>query len=290
MTENLSDLKFRSVSEARLAQDILAQEGRWDAQQMCFLTKEKQLQELTKQFQELQSTVRYMPALAYVTQSADVNFVYPKCPRQLMKHSNTNNSQLSMEDPTRSNIEYRRRIAERNKILREKDLEEGNPSVVFGARERTEFMTNLEAEFRGLSTREAPTASAAPLHAGLKKAAPVDVQQSSSSLQRSQLPRIGVKSHSSLLLQLKKARHEALQHQREHSTVKTILELDASAALKNAITRMFADPKNADAISQEEYLRREREYNDERNRQANYQNEILREEREAMELELAHFK
>lgn len=151
-------------------------------------------------------------------------------------------------------------------------------------------MGNLETEFRKLSTTEPNQSTSTVVMSQSAKPTSIQRQETSNSTTRIPLPRIGEKTHSSLLLQLKKARHGAIQQQRENSTVKTILELDASAALKNAITRMFADPKNADAISHEEYLRREREYNEERSRQASYQNEILREEREAMELELAHFK
>jgi hypothetical protein len=63
--------------------------------------------------------------------------------------------------------------------------------------------------------------------------------------------------------------------------------MQASAELKSTITRMFADPKNADAISAEEQQKRDAAYQSERLRTQKYQNELMKEERELMERELA---
>ena len=105
------------------------------------------------------------------------------------------------------------------------------------------------------------------------------------------LPRIRdeTRSHSSLLRQLKMTKQQAVAHQQENSTVKCLLNMKASADLKRAITRMFADPKNAEGISNEEQQKRDAAYQDERRRTQRYQNDLLKEEREMMERELATF-
>lgn len=76
----------------------------------------------------------------------------------------------------------------------------------------------------------------------------------------------------------------------KHAALQAILDLDCSADLKRTITRMFADPKNAKAISDEEAALREKRYGDERAAQLAQQARLLTEERALMDRELAMFK
>lgn len=284
---------FRSASEKRLAEEILAREGKWDETQQCFLTKEKQLQELSRKFAALQSLLRHAPSQAYQHQGDDLNAVYPKCPRLLLKIHNVNNSQLSLEDPTKQNIEYRRQLAEKNTLLREREAESTRGGVVFDTKERNEWIQRIESEFLHISKGSAKNVAKLNGNMSVVQNASAtkkegNVGEGSSSLN---MPRINDgKNHSSLLMQLKRTKSAVSRFQDENSTVKSILTMKTSASLKNAITRMFADPKSAAAISQDEYDRREREYMEERSRMQAYQNDLLRDERETMERELAHFK
>ena len=299
---DVSEIHFRSVSERRLADQILAREGKWDASQQSFLTREKQLQERTKLFQGLHSSLRFMPDTAYEAQGKDVDFIYPNCPRELLRKHQVKNSQLTMEDPTADNIEYRREIAEKNKQLREK-----NDSVVispiFTSKEREELLSEMENSLseaaqsqlgvkaprkqQSSTTRAMSAASFGPL-------ARTD-RSSSSMLEHvnaaTPLPRVRdeSRSHSSLLRQLKMTKRQAEAHHNENSTSKRLMNMQASAELKRVIMRMFADPKNAEAISNDEQQKRDQAYHSERLRTQKYQNELMKEEREMMERELASF-
>lgn len=321
---SLDPIRFRSVSERTLADSILSREGQWDASAQCFLTKERLLQELTRKFVTLGTLLRHNPALQYATQGNDLDCVYPKCPKLLMKHHTVNNSQLSLEDPTRQNIEYRRQIAARNQALRERE-QEGATSLLHDGKESVEWIERLEREFAqqakgqkyqqnsGAKSQLASSIrkdnSKILLHnSSMNQSSVRDADTSGVSVNDStaatggassaakpsahDFPRIGgdAKRHSSLLMQLKKSRAPLSQQQQDTSIVRSILAMDASATLKHTITRMFADPKNADNISKEEYERREKEYAEERARAASYQNDLVRDEREMIERELAHFK
>jgi hypothetical protein len=105
------------------------------------------------------------------------------------------------------------------------------------------------------------------------------------------LPRIRdeSRSHSSLLRQLKMTKKQMEMHHNENSTSKCLLNMQASAELKRAIMRMFGDPKNAEAISNEEQQKRDASLHSDRLRTQKYQNELMKEEREMMERELASF-
>ena len=315
----VSDIRFRSVSERRLADVILSKEGKWDNSQQSFLTREKQLQERTKVFQTLHSTLRYLPAVAYEAQGKDVDYVYPNCPKELLRKHQVKNSQLTMEDPTPDNIEYRHEIAEKNKLLREKS-DSSTVSAIFGAKEKEEFVGAMEHQLMtaaqlllgrqssrtSVSIRGGFGGGEQPGGGGRAMSTTTPHHQHSTDTSNSSammgshyhlsssptpLPRIRdeTRSHSSLLRQLKMTKQQAVAHQQENSTVKCLLNMKASADLKRAITRMFADPKNAEGISNEEQQKRDAAYQDERRRTQRYQNDLLKEEREMMERELATF-
>lgn len=338
LTYALDPITFRSVGEKQLAELILSQEGQRDTSgQDGFLTRERLLQQLTRKFTSLRSLLRHSPPLAYQTQSMDLEADYPKCPRKMMREHTINNSQLSLEDPTRQNIEYRRQVATRNALLRERELESGGGR----GKETQQWIEQMEQELLKLSRltpsqrhttsggglgpaagvppavgigakgRSAPTAADASVNAStsgtVTTTTTLDVSAAeaaqaagtsgtaSTTATSSAIPRIGGAirgsgSAASLVVQLKKTRQALTKLHQEHNIVKSILDMDANASLKNAITRMFADPKNAANISQEEHERREREFREERQRAIQFQNELLRDERESIERELAHFK
>lgn len=383
----LDPIAYRSVGEKKLAEKILTREGQWDAERQCFLTKEKLLQDLTRQFQSLNTLLRHAPVRSYATEGRNLDAKYPKAPKFLMTENNISNSQLSMEDPTKQNIEYRRQIAAKNTLIREREMEGmragggggggggansgggsgggGAGGVVLGGKEQMEWIENLERDFVRASSASTPMfASSQQQHsscvnASLQQrrslaASPKLSQQhqsmnlsAASALNRSvtaspqvgtnanignntsstvpmttqqspPLPRIApefsggnvhtslssssslaatggaapttANRHSSLLMQLKSTKAAYQKHQASSTIVASILSMDTSAAMKSAVTRMFANPKQADAISQEEHDRREREFMEERTRTAAYQENLVREEREAIERELAQMK
>lgn len=381
----LDDIAFRSVGEKKLADKILSREGQWDAERQCFLTKEKLLQDLTRQFQNLNTLIRHAPVRAYAAEGRNLDASYPKAPKSLMTEHNISNSQLSMEDPTKQNIEYRRQIAAKNTLIREREMEGmragggvgggaggsggaggGGGGATLGGKEQIEWIEHLERDFARAASSATPshmlsssqhhhpqhsvmaqqrrsvTGSPKSLNASAAFALPTgqqrpnishtqppppQQQQQTSIIQTNRsssanvdshepLPRIapefsGVTGknatlstsspavapsattttrHSSLLMQLKSTKAAYVKHQANSTIVSSILSMDTSAAMKSAVTRMFANPKQADAISQEEYDRREREFAEERNRTAAYQETLVREEREAIERELAQMK
>ena len=97
----------------------------------------------------------------------------------------------------------------------------------------------------------------------------------------------GDTGYSSLLMQLLRTRGEVESLSKNQSTLRTILSLDAHPDLKRTITKMFADPKNAEKISQEEHDRREKRFEDERKAQLTHQLALLAEERAIMAREMA---
>jgi len=112
-----------------------------------------------------------------------------------------------------------------------------------------------------------------------------------SSASASVLPEIHLDdpAFSSTLMQLRRTKGLVVKHNSEISTLKTIMEMQGSADLKRTITKMFADPKRAEDISNDEHDRRERLYEEDRKRNLQHQADLLKEERESMEKELAHF-
>jgi hypothetical protein len=368
----LDPIAFRSVGEKKLADKILTREGQWDAERQCFLTKEKLLQDLTRQFQSLNTLLRHTPTRSYASEGRNLDAKYPKAPKFLMTENNISNSQLSMEDPTKQNIDYRRQIAAKNTLIREREMEGmragggvttaggnsgggggGGAAAVLGGKEQMEWIENLERDFARAASTATPMLSSSQHHHHRPSSNNATLQQrrsgagastsnhSTAALNRSitttttttvdpssakvgvdttlnkptnatlpaTLPRIapefsahntsssaaagGTSSatrHSSLLMQLKSTKAAYQKHQASSTIVSSILAMDTSAAMKSAVTRMFANPKQADAISQEEHDRREKEFMEERTRTATYQESLVREEREAIERELAQMK
>lgn len=290
-------IRFRSVTEQRLAEELMAKEGQWNSEQQSFLTKEKQLQERSRMFQDLHQTLRFMPDLAYVEQGKNIDFVYPNCPKDLLRRHYTKHADLSEHDPSPGNVEKRQKVADDRKV-EQSNLTLASSSAPLATQKEKELqIQSLESELldaascvvRPLSTTRSEYQPFAPPK---KKQSSVVKRLSNAKAAASSLPLVDEESgeYSSLLMQLKRTKRAVESHHKELSTVQSILGMDASEELKRTITRMFADPKNADAISQDEFERREKAFEEDRKRNFSYQTNLLREERDVMERELAHFK
>eukprot|EP01065_Artemidia_motanka_P027733 TRINITY_DN32935_c0_g1_i1.p1 TRINITY_DN32935_c0_g1~~TRINITY_DN32935_c0_g1_i1.p1 ORF type:complete len:410 (+),score=139.10 TRINITY_DN32935_c0_g1_i1:65-1294(+) len=88
--------------------------------------------------------------------------------------------------------------------------------------------------------------------------------------------------YSSLMMQLRRTRRAVEEHGRSINTVKSLLEMQGTAELKRTITRIFADPKQATAISEAEWAKRHKQYEAERVRLHEQQQEELRDQREEL--------
>jgi hypothetical protein len=70
--------------------------------------------------------------------------------------------------------------------------------------------------------------------------------------------------YSSLLVQLRRTRPVVEAMAQEHSTVQAIAALGGTPDFRNVVTRMFANPVDADRISSDEYYRRQKEWEGDR--------------------------
>ncbi|KAJ9455622.1 hypothetical protein DIPPA_14551 [Diplonema papillatum] len=95
-------------------------------------------------------------------------------------------------------------------------------------------------------------------------------------------------SYSSLMMQLKKTKRAVESHAQSVNTVQALLDLDSSPQLKKTITKIFANPKDAAAISQAECNRRQQLYNVERTRLQQQQQHELKNQRAELEREIGH--
>ena len=109
---------------------------------------------------------------------------------------------------------------------------------------------------------------------------------------RSDLPSIAGESahYSSTMVMLKKTQQQVEEYGTEFSAFHTILTLPGSAELKRTVAKMFADQKNADAISTAEWKRREADYKDQKAKLNEKQTEQLRKEKDLLQRELQTLK
>jgi len=314
---DVTPLAFRSATEQSMNQEILAKVGAWDPASQSYRTREKQLQERTKAFQVLHSTLRFMPAQQYALDARSTTSKYPNAPHELMKTFHVKNAELTLEDPTTDNILLRREIAEKNRGLRQKRPNRDAPGLLSNPHEA---LATLEAQLLSAAAHGGATPAPGSHYSGhsmTKTSASRDdnstlragkgptgahnvsvdgtdasaVSRARLSQQRAMtpLPKVSEEHayHSSLVRQLKMTRTQAEQFRHEHSTVRALLDLDTTADMKRVISRMFADPDRAASISQEAHELREQAYVEERQRALRYQMDLLKEERALMEKELA---
>lgn len=255
----MSDIHYRSIAEGRLSNELLSLQGQWDDGQKCFRTHERQLQERARTFQHLHQVLQYSTVEAFEEQKHNADFSYPLCLKEKMKEKQGNGG--IQDDPTIDEIRRRRQLAIQTRELQEKST----PS----------HLKDLENQLQPLAGRyNLPTQQ-------MK-----DVSRKQSSVPESLPTAIPLsKGYSSTLVELKRTRHSAEEEARSISPAVSMMS--ASPELRSAIIRIFANPEKADAISKQEYDRRERVFEQERLKASRYQQTQLQEERIAVEKELA---
>lgn len=301
--EGQQPIPYRSVAEMRIANELLSKEGQWDEAKKGFRTKECQLQERSRHFNQLHQVLRYTPADAYEKQGSDTSFRYPLCLQDMLKTKPATNS--GMEDPSGPQIEQRRVIAAQNRMRQEKNqskqLREVEGVLRRAASETLATSVNQEDEASkaypnqrqvgppldvSAAQHNTPMDCSALGRAGASPS-PAGVR-SSSSLNTTHGSRKG--EYSSVLVQMKRTKASAERAAREFTAVRTILEMPATAQLKETITKMFAHPEAAEELSQLEHNRREREFEEERLANIRYQDSVLQEERLVIERDMQQLR
>lgn len=110
------------------------------------------------------------------------------------------------------------------------------------------------------------------------------------STNRRELPRISMDDphYSSTLAMLKKTRVEVEEFTRDLGAINAVADLPVSADVRRTVARMFADPRNAEAISESEWRKREHQYQIDKEQFGERVSEHLRREREVVQRELQH--
>lgn len=296
------EIRYRSVAERRLAERLLKLEGQWDADAQTVLTRERQLQERTKTFTKLHLCLQFDIQKRHEEQEADLKLKYPNCPRELLFNKKTKSSQLDLNDPTPQNIDKKRILGEEsrskprpatNRIISDETLSTLEQTLLATAEQYVRPSRDPSCAGDSAASPSAPKSQPRKQRTREKASSPATVASPSPSVNsRTGIEDIkigGANKYSSLLMQLRKTRAEVESSSRERSTLQSILAMEGSADLKRTVTRMFADPKNAEAISEEEYDRREKRWEEDRKNQMKHEMALLMDERAAINRELAHF-
>ena len=93
-------------------------------------------------------------------------------------------------------------------------------------------------------------------------------------------------NYSSTMVMLKRTRLEVEEFGKDLGAVNAVVELPVSSDVRRTVAKMFADPRNAEAISESEWRRREHQYQLEREQFGDRINEQLKRERSVMDHEL----
>jgi hypothetical protein len=92
--------------------------------------------------------------------------------------------------------------------------------------------------------------------------------------------------YSSTIMMLKRTRNEIQQLASELSASNMINDLPASEDVRRIVAKIFADPKNAETISESEWKRREQSYVTQRDKMAEKINDHLQQEKAALQEEI----
>ena len=105
---------------------------------------------------------------------------------------------------------------------------------------------------------------------------------------RKELPKLSMDDphFSSTIVMLKRTRAEVEEFGKDLGAVNAVVELPVSSDVRRTVAKMFADPRNAEAISESEWRRREHQYHLEREQFGERVNEQLKRERSVMDHEL----
>jgi hypothetical protein len=95
-----------------------------------------------------------------------------------------------------------------------------------------------------------------------------DYVSSNTLSQKKDLPRIALDDphYSSTVMMLKKTRQEVEDYTADLSVINTIVDLPTSEDVRRTVAKIFADPRNAEAISESEWRKREQQYQHNRER------------------------
>ena len=105
---------------------------------------------------------------------------------------------------------------------------------------------------------------------------------------RKELPKFSTHEalYTSTATLLKKTRSEVAEYAKDLGAIEAVTKLSVSSDVMRTVAKMFADPKNAEAISDAEWKRREQEYVTNREIMFEKMNEHMRKERESLQREL----
>lgn len=116
----------------------------------------------------------------------------------------------------------------------------------------------------------------------------LDFMKTRSSLPRRDLPRMALDDpeYGSTLLMLKRTAAEVDEYCSSLGAANAIVELPTSENVRRVIAKMFADPRNADAISEAEWRRREQAYQASRDKFGAKIEEVVKKDKDALQTEL----
>lgn len=116
-----------------------------------------------------------------------------------------------------------------------------------------------------------------------------DYMQSHASIKKKELPRMAIDDphYSSTLVMLKRTRAEVEDFASDLSVISTIADLPVSADVRRTVAKIFADPRNAEAISEQEWKRREHAYQTGKDRLGEQISDHVKREKDTLRKEMA---
>jgi hypothetical protein len=119
-----------------------------------------------------------------------------------------------------------------------------------------------------------------------------DFVKSRGNVPRKELPRLALDDpqYSSTLVMLKKTRAEVEEYSSTLGVVNAIVDLPVTENVRRVIAKMFADPRNAEAISDAEYRKRDQMFQQSRERFGARMAEAVKKDKDALQSELSRMQ
>ena len=287
--------RVRSVAERLKAESIMNKVGGWCEADRQYYTLEKQVQAKMSYFQGLHQSLKYSPSDDYNRNQSrachslrSISTIDEDLPT---RKKDNDISSMSLSSQTSAEIDgftYSRSDLE--------DLRRTHPLLKFSPVLEVVKQLNLNSPPDNPPCELSNNKVSEPVDKKIEKKEKKTIKEREPQLKRSpsapELPKIGdpksSNQYSSLLMQLKRTKKEVAQHGAAVNTVKVLLDIDGSAELKKTITRIFADPQHAAAISEAEAVKRQNMYQTERLRLQQQQQEELRDQRQELEKEIGY--
>ena len=305
--EGTGEVRIRSVAEMLTAESIMRKAGKWDEDEGKYFTKERQLQSKMSYFQGLHQSLKFSPSEEYTrrqTEITDGKLVVPRGDRAAGERKRKVNfgtagtdlrTASTVVDGTTLTRRQLNELRRTHPLLRNSPVVEVTKTMQINTAPLLIFDDGVDVAAPPYTTnatdtrkQEAPEAS--PSVDGDVVAE--SVRASDAQKAQPELPKISAGgadgSYSSLMMQLKRTKQQVVDHGKALDTVKTLLELDGSTQLRKTITRIFANPKDAEAISEAEYQKRQDQYSADRARVQEQQQEELKDQRIELEREIGH--